>query len=135
MILYYYFQEIWKSSELRNIQSEKTTLSWKTNPEFKEKALKGLEKAHKCRRKALPNIKEFLQAIMDSKSYKNVTDKYNINHPFMQRKIEAVLSPFGITKYVDAKEFLAQRNLDKIFNELENAGHIKRLIAFGQFTS
>jgi len=61
--------------------------------------------------------------------------KYNINHPYMQRKTEAILSPFGIMKYMDAKKFLARQNLDKIFNILENAGHIKRLIALGHFKS
>lgn len=128
-------QEIWKSPELRKKQSEKTKSSWEKNPEFKEKALEGLEKAHKCRRKALPDIKEFLKTIKNSKSYKDVMGKYNINHPFMQRKIEAILSPFGIMKYVDAKKFLARQNLDKIFNNLENTGHITRLIALGHFKS
>jgi len=128
-------QEIWKSSELRKKQSEKTKSSWEKNPEFKEKALEGLEEAHKCRRKALPDIKEFLKTIKNSKGYKDVMGKYNINHPYMQRKIEAILSPFGIMKYMDAKKFLARQNLDKIFNILENAGHIKRLIALGHFKS
>ena len=53
----------------------------------------------------------------------------------MQRKIKNVLSPFGITKYMDAKEFLTQRNIDNIFNELKDIGHIKRLIALGHFKS
>jgi hypothetical protein len=126
-------QEIWNSLELRKNQSEKTKSSWETNQKFKKKALEGLEEAHKCRRKALPNIKEFLETIKNSKSYKEVIRKYNINHPFMQRKIKVVLSQFGITKFVDAKEFLAQQDINNIFTILKKSGHIKKIIDLGHF--
>ena len=126
-------QEIWKSQELRDRQSENTKSSWETNPEFKKKAIDGLEEAHKCRRKALPNIKEFLETIKNSKSYKDVICKYNINHPFMQRKIKVLLRPFGIMKYIDAKEFLVEQDIDNIFNILEKTGHIKKIIDLGHF--
>ena len=121
--------------ESRGTTSDLYSILFGTPPEFKKKALGGLEEAHRCRRKALPDIKEFLKTIKNSKSYKDVMGKYNINHPFMLRKIKNVLSPFGITKYMDAKEFLAQRNIDNIFNELKDIGHIKRLIALGHFKS
>lgn len=76
-----------------------------------------------------------LRSIKYSKSYKNVTDKYNINHPFMQRKLEAVLSPFGIKKYVDAKKFLDHQDINDIFKKLENSGHIEKIIDLGHFRS
>jgi hypothetical protein len=126
--------KIWESSELRKTQSENTKSLWETNFEFKKSALEGLQEAHKCRRIALPDIKEFLKTLRNSENYKNITNKYDINHPFMQRKIVALLSPFGITKYKDAKKFLTHHDINEIFKTLENSGHIKKLIDLGHFS-
>lgn len=53
----------------------------------------------------------------------------------MQRKIKAILSPFGIMNYVDAKKFLARHDIDDIIKKLKTSGHIDKILELGHFKS
>jgi hypothetical protein len=66
-------------------------------------------------------------------SYKELTNKFDISHPLMHRRIRELLSPYNVRGYADAKLLLENVSIDKILDELGNRGIINKLVDLGYF--
>ena len=89
---------------------------WKNDPEFREKYSKALSDGIK---KDIGDKKEFLQSIKNGIPQSRLMKKYNIGcHKTIHRKIRDILGKHGVNNFMQAREFLKNKDLDKIMREI-----------------
>lgn len=91
---------------------------WKNDPEFREKYSKALSEGIK---KDIGDKKEFLQSIKNGIPQIRLMKKYNIGcHKTIHRKIRDILGKYGVSNFMQAREFLKDKDLVKIMKEIKN---------------
>ncbi len=64
-------------------------------------------------------VKKFLNDIKNWKTIKELLSEYKISYNTLNRRIKKILGKFGVYRYTDAREFLQDKDINKILEDCD----------------
>jgi len=80
------------------------------NPDYIKKQIE----AHAHQKKKIENIYRFLFEIKNGKESRELTAKYKISRPTLNKLIKEILGKYGVNNFKEAQQFLKNREIDEI---------------------
>lgn len=80
------------------------------NPDYIKKQIE----AHKHQRKEIKNIYHLLLDIKDGKESRELTLKYKISRPTLNKRIKEILGKYEVKNFKEAQRFLKDKTIDEI---------------------
>ena len=103
----------WQEKEYQENVSKGVTNKWQ-DMSYREKQSRAKSEG----RRKIPDKRAFLQDIHEMKK-KYINAKYDMDGKSINKRIEEILGHYGVNNYSEAKDFLKDKNLDEIANEIK----------------